>query len=56
MKAIEAAQYAKQHQECTQDDIEAMIPQYKHQLPRSAWIQAFLKNIDPSDHRFINLR
>jgi hypothetical protein len=56
MTAKEAAKHADEHPNCTQKEIEAMIPKYAHALPRRAWISTFIKNIQPLDHRFTNLK
>lgn len=47
MKAVDAAKWAQENPHCTEDDIRALIPEYKAQLPRNAWIKTFRINLPP---------
>ncbi len=51
MKAKEAAELAKMDLALTPNEIQAMIPEYKNQLPRRAWIKLFIDAL-PADQRF----
>ena len=57
VSAKEAANLAKMNPDLTLDDIQAMIPQYAHALPRRSWIRSFLDRIPIDQHlRFAGLK
>ncbi len=47
MTAKEAAEWVNKHEDCTDEQILALVPKYSHPLPRRAWFITFndhLKN------------
>jgi hypothetical protein len=57
MNAKEAAEWVKQHEDCTDTDIVAMVPTYKNDLPRRAWIKTFKDHLPaPLAKRFSDLK
>ena len=57
MKAKEAAERVKLHENCTEKEILDMIPKYSNNLPRRAWLKTFRSNL-PAELRekFISLK
>lgn len=57
MTAKEAAEWVKQHEDCQDGEVLAMIPTYKNDLPRRAWLKTFRDHLSaPLVQRFSDLK
>lgn len=57
MTAKEAAEWVKQHEDCQDGEVLAMIPTYKNDLPRRAWLKTFRDHLSaPLLKRFSDLK
>lgn len=45
MTAKEAAEWVEEHLDCSNKDVLNLIPKYKNDLPRRAWLKTFKDNL-----------
>jgi hypothetical protein len=57
MKAKDAAKWVEEHLDCSEKQVLKLIPDYKNDLPKRAWLKTFKENLSPQlAARFYDLK